>query len=79
MLTPGTLICRKTLFGANHRYAVAPVWTRFNTVQWFVWDAYTRDDFNDGKAAVIRQADSFAEALAGFEADVAEYFENAES
>jgi hypothetical protein len=59
----GELAARKQLFGGNSRYAVAPVHTRFDAVQWFVWDAETLDD--TGLPAVIRQADSLDEALTG--------------
>lgn len=58
----GQLAARKRLFGDWHRYAVAPVHTRFDAVEWFVWDAHT--DAN-GHPAVIRQASTEAEAVKG--------------
>jgi hypothetical protein len=61
-LEAGELICQKRSFGSSNRYAIAPVYTRFNTVQWFVWDAETRNDLDD-KATIIRQADTIEEAL----------------
>ena len=64
----GELAARKQLFGDCSRYAVAPVHTRFDAVQWFVWDAeITCPD--TGLPEVIRQAATLAEALAGIDAD----------
>lgn len=57
----GQLASEKEVFGG--RYAVAAVHTRFDRVQWFVWDAERQ--FCD-LPEVIRQADSREEALAGF-------------
>ena len=57
---------KKRLFGPHNRYAIAPVHTRFDAVEWLVWDAYERDDLT-GLAAVVRQAPTEAEALAGLE------------
>jgi len=62
----GSLAKRKMLFGDCSRYAVAPMHTRFDAVQWFVWDADNMDALT-GKPAVIRQADSLADAMRGFE------------
>jgi len=59
----GQLAARKRLFGDYHRYAVAPIHTRFDAVEWFVWDAHTDD--GAGRPAVIRQASSEAEAVEG--------------
>jgi hypothetical protein len=60
----GQLAAPKRLFGDYHRYAVAPIHTRFDAVEWFVWDADTDDD---GRPAVIRQAPSEEEATRGLE------------
>lgn len=54
------------LFGEHFRYKVAPVHTRFDAVEWFVWDA-DREDPVTGKPEVIRQAPTEAEALLGLE------------
>lgn len=59
----GRLASRKVTFGDLSRFAVAAVHTRFEAVQWFVWDADCPDE--DGAPTVIRQADSFAKAGAG--------------
>ena len=60
----GELAARKQLFGDCSRYAVAPVHTRFDVVQWFVWDAETTCR-ETGLPEVIRQAETLAEALHG--------------
>ena len=58
----GQLAARKHLFGDCSRYAVAPVHTRFDAVQWFVWDA----EFTEcGMPCVIRQADTLENAVHG--------------
>jgi hypothetical protein len=63
----GQLAAPKRLFGEFSRYAVAPVHTRFGAVEWFVWDAMSWEP--DGtNPAVIRQASSEAEAVAGLAA-----------
>ena len=62
----GSMAKRKMLFGDCSRYAVAPVHTRFDAVQWFVWDADNMDALT-GKPSIIRQADSLADAMLGFE------------
>lgn len=63
----GEIAARKQLFGDCSRYAVAPVHTRFDAVQWFVWDAeITCPD--TGLPEVIRQAETLTEALAGIDA-----------
>lgn len=59
----GELAAPKTTFGDRSRYAIAPVHTRFDAVQWFVWDAEQPDDLQ--LPAVIRQAATMAEALRG--------------
>lgn len=59
----GQLADRKELFGDASRYAIAPVYTRFDKVSWFVWDAMETDDH--GFAQVIRQEDTKERALIG--------------
>jgi hypothetical protein len=59
----GQLAAPKRLFGDYRRYAVAPIHTRFDAVEWFVWDAHTDD--GSGRPAVIRQASSEEEAVKG--------------
>ena len=59
----GSPAAKKVLFGDCSRYAVAPVHTRFDAVQWFVWDAETYDPA--GIPAVIRQEDTLEAAIAG--------------
>ena len=60
----GELAAPKLLFGRNSRYAVAPVHTRFDDIEWFVWDAeHPLSDMDH--AEVIRQAPTLTEALAG--------------
>lgn len=51
------------LFGEFSRYRVAPVHTRFDALQWWVWDVLTPDE--DGRPSVIRQAATLAGAAAG--------------
>lgn len=60
----GELATRKQFFGENRRYAVAPIHTRFDALEWFVWDAeHPLSDLNH--AEVIRQAETLEEALRG--------------
>ena len=61
--TYGSIVGRKEFFGEFSRYAAFQVATRFGDTQWFVTDAERLDDL--GLPAVIRQAASRAEALAG--------------
>ena len=61
----GQLAARKRLFGDCSRYAVAPVHTRFDAVEWFVWDAESPWIDGNGQAGVIRQAATLEEALHG--------------
>lgn len=61
----GELAARKRLFGDCSRYAVAPVYTRFDAVQWFVWDAEHPWINDTGRPAIIRQASTLEEALHG--------------
>lgn len=60
----GSLAARKQFFGDNSRYAVAPIHTRFDAVEWFVWDA-EHPLSSLSRAEVIRQADTLEEALRG--------------
>lgn len=61
----GQLAARKETFGPFHRYAVAPVHTRFDELQWFVWDAEVPDE--EGRPSVIRQEFSREAAVEGLE------------
>lgn len=63
----GELAARKRLFGPCSRYAVAPVYTRFDAVEWFVWDAEHHWTNADGRPNVIRQASSLEDAIHGLE------------
>lgn len=63
----GELAARKRLFGPYSRYAVAPVYTRFDAVEWFVWDAEYPWIDADGVLGVIRQASTLEEALRGLD------------
>jgi len=60
----GSLAAPKQFFGEHNRYAVAPVHTRFDAVEWFVWDAM-HDDADMNRAVVIRQGDSYAAVTEG--------------
>lgn len=62
----GSLAARKQLFGDWCRFAVAPVHTRFDAVEWFVWDAEATDP-ETGLAKVIRQAETLEAAMHGLE------------
>lgn len=54
----------KTRFiGEASRYAVFPVHTRFDAICWFVTDAERQDEY--GFAEVVRQCDTFEEAIKG--------------
>ncbi len=55
---------KKELFGEFNRYAVYPVHTRFDDVQWFVTDALDTDD-KTGLPKVIRQGASKEEVVKG--------------
>lgn len=66
----GEIACipaRKLLFGdgigSNTRYAVWPIHTRFDAVEWFVADAEHPNA--RPTAVVIRQARTFEEAVSG--------------
>lgn len=58
----GQLAARKKLFGDACRYAIAPVHTRFDAIEWFVWDAELPDPLT-GFPSVIRQAPTIERAL----------------
>lgn len=60
----GQLAAKKELFGGHSRYAIAPIHTRFDAVEWFVWDAEQIDPVTK-LAQVIRQAQTKQEALVG--------------
>lgn len=61
----GSLAAPKQFFGDHGRYAVAPIHTRFDAVEWFVWDAlHPLSTMN--RAEVIRQEPTLDEALRGF-------------
>jgi hypothetical protein len=59
----GELAARKQTFGDYRRYAVAPVHTRFDAVEWFVWDAELAADGEP--AVVIRQEPTLEAAISG--------------
>ena len=65
----GQFVTKKKLFGKNHRYAIAPVHSRFDSVGWLVWDAETPGDEYDPvlgwSPAVIRTAKTYEDAVAG--------------
>lgn len=64
----GQPAARKQLFGPHGRYAVAPVHTRFEALEWFVWDAEHKLS-TMSRAEVIRQAATLEEALVGLDLD----------
>ena len=49
--------------GEFKRYRVVPVYTPFNYLQWYVWDAEKPDD--NGKPTLIKIASSREEAITG--------------
>ena len=60
----GERATHKLFCGKSRRYAVAPIHTRFDALEWFVWDAeHPLSDLNH--AEVIRQAETLEEALRG--------------
>ena len=64
----GQFAARKVMFGEFNRYAVAPVHTRFNAVQWFVWDSEApKLRKSDAGPVVIRQEASLKAALKGLD------------
>ena len=62
----GQLASKKVLFGGYSRFAIAPVHTRFDAVEWFVWDAEHALSTMD-RAEVIRQAATLEEAMEGLQ------------
>lgn len=58
----GELAARKKLFGDASRYAVAPVHTRCDAVEWFVWDAELLDPLTK-TPSVIRQEPTVQRAI----------------
>jgi len=70
----GQLAGRKEFFGPNSRFAVAPVHTRFEAIEWFVWDSEQIDDVTNGPK-VIRQVATRALAIEGIDVP---YCENCE-
>ena len=62
----GSLAAPKQFFGDHSRFAVAPVHTRFDAVEWFVWDA-EHPLSTLQRAEVIRQAATLDEAIAGLD------------
>ena len=53
-------------FSFDFRYRVQPIHTRFDRIEWFVWDAARAPVFGD-EPPVIRQTETLEEALAGLE------------
>jgi len=56
----GQLAGKKEFFGKHNRFAIAPVHTRFDSVDWFCRDAEKLDKF--GLPEIIGQKDSYREA-----------------
>jgi hypothetical protein len=63
----GRLAAPRQYFGPRLRYVVAPVFTRFEALEWFVWDLEGEILPKKGwdVTPVIRQAAMFDEAVAG--------------
>lgn len=59
----------KLEFFCGTRYAVAAVHTRFDAVEWFVWDA-EHSNATMARSEVIRQAPTRAEAIKGLDLEV---------
>lgn len=55
---------KKEFFGERGRFAVWPVHTRFDAVEWFVADA-EHPLSTMSRAEVIRQADTYEQAVEG--------------
>ncbi len=60
----GQFASEKVLFGEFSRFALVAVHTRFEAVQWFVFDAEKVDDL--GLTAVVAQADNPSDAVKRF-------------
>jgi hypothetical protein len=71
----GEFAAQPQLFGAASRYKVAPIHTRFEAVEWFVWDAERPGA--DGKPEVVRQCATLIEAIHGLDTDTEEAVEMA--
>jgi hypothetical protein len=52
----GQLASKKVLFGGYSRFAIAPVHTRFDAVEWFVWDAERIDPVTGGPDVIAQEA-----------------------
>ena len=52
----GQLASKKVLFGGYSRFAIAPVHTRFDAVEWFVWDAEQIDPVTGGPDVIAQDA-----------------------
>jgi hypothetical protein len=61
----GELAAEKQYLGPVSRFSVAPVHTRFDCVEWFVWDAWRTDA--EGMSTVLRQSNTLAHAIQGLE------------
>lgn len=62
----GSPAAKKQFFGENSRFAVWPVHTRFDAIEWFVADAaHPASDMT--RAEVIRQSATLEEALRGLQ------------
>lgn len=59
----GELAAKKRVFGSHSQYAVAPVYTRFEAVEWFVWNVEKPNEY--GLPEVIRQAPTLEQAVSG--------------
>jgi len=60
----GNLAAPKQRFGNHGHYAIAPIHTRFDAIEWLVWDADIIDEAT-GLAAIIRQAGTMGATLRG--------------
>lgn len=56
-------------FGANGRYEVVAIHSRFDAVSWFVYDHEQPDSEIPECPAIIRQESTFAAAVAGWPLD----------
>ena len=62
--TAGQRISDYEHIGGN--YFVYAVWTRFNSVSWFVEDRETPSDVEPTLHAVVKQCDSYEDAVRDF-------------
>jgi len=63
----GQLAGKYEFFGKHNRFAIAPVHTRFDSVDWFCWDAEILDKYPHPRThlytkEIIGQKDSYREA-----------------